>query len=130
MNDEERRRVLQMLADGKITAEEAADLLDALQAQRERPQDEPISSPPPPRAARSGRALVIRVSEGDTSKVNLRIPLGLARAAGKFIPRKAQRQLGEYGIDLEELLGDLSGTEQGTLLQVEDDDDRVMIVVE
>jgi hypothetical protein len=136
MNDE-RRRILQLVADGKITAEEAAELLDALnvQSRRETPSmsfpDAP-PSPPAPSLPRTGRArsLIIQITEGSNTKVNLRIPFGLARAAGKFVPRRAEQQLREFGIELDDLLADLRGSEDGTILQVEDDDSRVLIAVE
>jgi DUF4097 and DUF4098 domain-containing protein YvlB len=136
--NEERRRILQMVADGKLTSEEAAELLDALQAETRRGDAEQSQSVQrigdgpwrPTRETRSPRTLMIQISEGDDSHVNLRIPFGLFRAAGKYIPRKAQSSLREYGIDLEELLGDLSGSESGVLLQVNDGDDHVLIAVE
>lgn len=137
--NEEQRRILQMVADGKLTSEEAAELLDALQAETRRGDVE--QTPQGPRgdspywrqqgpARRTPRTLMIQISEGNDSHVNLRIPFGLFRAAGKYIPRKAQASLSEYGIDLEELLGDLSGNESGVLLQVNDGDDHVLIAVE
>ncbi len=136
MNDEQ-RRILQMVADGKLTSEEAAELLDALQAESRRSEDDqPVGTRhfdhrgPSGRVGRSPRTLMIQISEGNNNNVNLRIPFGLFRAAGKYIPRKAQASLSEYGIDLEELLGDLSGSESGVLLQVNDGDDHVLIAVE
>jgi hypothetical protein len=135
--NEEQRRILQMVADGKLTSEEAAELLDALQAETRRGDLEHVGSMQ--RSHNSGselqerrppRTLMIQISEGNNSHVNLRIPFGLFRAAGKYIPRKAQASLREYGIDLEELLGDLSGSERGVLLQVNDGEDHVLIAVE
>ena len=43
--DEQRRQVLQMLAEGKITADEAERLIDALE--RERPESPPGAAPRP-----------------------------------------------------------------------------------
>jgi hypothetical protein len=134
--NEEQRRILQMVADGKLTSEEAAELLDALQAESRRSDPEPapfaprVDNPGLMRPGRSPRTLMIQISEGNNNNVNLRIPFGLFRAAGKYIPRKAQASLREYGIDLEELLGDLSGSESGVLLQVNDGEDHVLIAVE
>jgi hypothetical protein len=136
--NEEQRRILQMVADGKLTSEEAAELLDALQAEGRRgdaersPQGLRADTPygRPARDSRPPRTLMIQISEGNNNNVNLRIPFGLFRAAGKYIPRKAQASLRDYGIDLEELLGDLSGSESGVLLQVNDGDDHVLIAVE
>src|SRR5437868_4875965 len=97
--NEDRRRILQLVAEGKITAEEAADLLDALGSElRREPQSFAPPEPPiPPTAfpaqrAAPARSLIIQVMEGSTTKVNLRIPFGIARAAGKFIPRRAEQQ--------------------------------------
>lgn len=132
MNDDERRRILRMVADGKITAEEGAELLDALGPERrEDTPGTPAPPLPPTPASPSGKSLVIRVSEGDDNKVNLRIPLGLARAAGKFIPRRTQHDLGEHGIDLSSLVeGVAAGVEKGPILQIEDGEDTVYIGVE
>jgi hypothetical protein len=136
--NEEQRRILQMVADGKLTSEEAAELLDALQAEARRGSVDPAPAAPradntywrEPQDKRQPKTLMIQISEGNNSHVNLRIPFGLFRAAGKYIPRKAQASLREYGIDLEELLGDLSGSERGVLLQVNDGEDHVLIAVE
>jgi hypothetical protein len=136
--NEEQRRILQMVADGKLTSEEAAELLDALQVETRRGNQEQASSVPQRfdntglsrQQGRPARTLMIQINEGNDSHVNLRIPFGLFRAAGKYIPRKAQASLRDYGIDLEELLGDLSGSESGVLLEVNDGDDHVLIAVE
>lgn len=139
MNDDERRRILRMVAEGTISPEEGAELLDAIQEERPTPEPDQMGSVQEALRKRAlslaqgrpGRSLVIRVEEGDDSKVNLRIPLGLARAAGKFIPKRAQHDLGEHGIDLTALVeGVAGGVENGPLLEIEDGDDRVYIGVE
>lgn len=83
-----------------------------------------------PTAKQRSRFLVIRVSEGGTAKANIRIPLGLARAAMRFIPSKEKEHLKEQGIDIEEILGGLTGHEQEALIQVEQDDTSIWIGVE
>ena len=137
MMSDDRRRILQMVADGTISAEEATELLDALQPEQRRdtPPPEAPMPPRPPRpvtvqSVRSPRVLIIQVTEGESNRVNLRIPLGLARAAGKFIPRKAQEHLGEYGIDLTSLFEGITDSDEGVILQVQDEEDRVLIAVE
>jgi hypothetical protein len=137
MSNEDRRRILQLVADGKISAEEATELLDALPSDRQsdgarEAAEAPYASMPPmpPFPPNRARSLVIQINEGSENKVNLRIPFGLARAAGKFVPRRASQQLKEFGIELEELLNDLSGTEKGIILQVRDEQDMVLIAVE
>jgi hypothetical protein len=77
------------------------------------------------------RSLVINISEDGESKVNVRIPLGLARAAGRFVPRQAREYLENYDIDLQQLLSDLGTTGiVGPLIEVQDEGDQVRIAVE
>ncbi|GAA2788123.1 SHOCT-like domain-containing protein [Nonomuraea dietziae] len=76
--NEERKNILDMLAEGKITAEEAEQLIAAL----ERAQPPTSASP----AARpKGRAKYLRVmmeflDEGESGRLNVRVPLQLLRA--------------------------------------------------
>jgi hypothetical protein len=92
---EERRRILDMLASGKITVEEAEKLLAALSAPGEEAR-EAFSS-------KSGcKYLKILVEPGPRSgkqeKVNIRVPIKLIRAGLKwaaFIPKEAQSKVSE-----------------------------------
>lgn len=149
MSDEERARILRMVAEGKLSPEEAAELLEAVETEPE-PGVATFSGPPelpqPPygnaserdlraagregRRGRAPRAVVIQIREGGENKVNLRIPLGLARAAKKFIPRQAQGYLSSYEIDLQEFLDGATDMEGGTILEVKDGENRVLIAVE
>jgi hypothetical protein len=140
MMEEERARILRMVADGAVSPEEAADLLEAIQPAR--PEAAEVSTsfgpPIPPWAsphAESGygrrpRHLVIYVKDGGESRVNLRIPLGLTRAAGKFIPRQAQGFLNKYDINLQEFLESAGNVDSGTVLEIKDGESRVLIAVE
>jgi hypothetical protein len=134
-----------MVAEGKVTPAEAEDLLAALDVAPDvgarstgssatfGPGSMPAPPAPPglPGIRKQPRSLVIQVKEGGDSKVNVRIPLSLARAAGRFIPRRAQQQLATYNIDLEEILSGLSDAKgDGTLVEVKDGKDEVRIAVE
>ena len=134
MSNEERARILRMVSEGTISPSEAEELLSAMESgprSAERPAAPAPPALPAPPAFPTRRSLVIQVNEGGDSKVNLRIPLGLARAAGRFLPRNARKSLEGYDIDLEELLEGLSSGEVGgTLLEVNDDEDQVRISVE
>ena len=147
MGDEERARILRMVAEGKLSPEDAAGLLEAVEPE---PQASEYSNSPEGefagfggrgegearmrgrevRRSRPPRAVVIQIKEGGENKVNIRIPLGLARAAKKFIPRQAQNYLSSYEIDLQEFLDGANDMEGGTLLEVKDGDNRVLIAVE
>ena len=103
----EQRRILDLLVAGELTADEAAQLLEALGS---------ASTPPPPPAppAPKGIARVLRISiyasdNTDESTLNLNVPLGLAKFAERFIPKEARAHLDRQGIDLDELLGSLDG---------------------
>jgi hypothetical protein len=76
--NEQRRQVLQMLAEAKITAAEAERLIDALE--RDQPESPPGAPKPRPKYLR-----VVVHSDDDSSgdgpsRVNVRVPLQLLRA--------------------------------------------------
>ncbi len=127
MPDEEQARILRMVADGTITPAEAGDLLSALDHQRRAP------APPVATVVRpaSKRHLTIQIIDGDDDKVNVRIPLALARAAGRFIPRQAQAYLEEREISIEAILEGLQAEDgENTLLEIHEGDSFVRIAVE
>lgn len=126
---EDRRAILQMLADGKVTADEADRLLAALEKPDAGPQPGPA-----PVAGRKPPLKYLRVAvdaadghDGPT-KVNIRVPMALLRAGVRLsalIPPKAReelnREMARKGVafdinslkpenleDLVEQLGDLS----------------------
>jgi hypothetical protein len=79
--NEQRRQILEMLAEGKITADEAERLIDALE--REQPESPPGAAPRPKPRPKYLRVVVN--SEDDSggdgpSRVNVRVPLQLLRA--------------------------------------------------
>ncbi len=97
----DRKQVLDMLAAGKITSEEADRLLEKLG-----------QSPPPPSggSATDGqpRYLRVLVDSSDGDKVNIRVPLALVRtglALKTMMPQGASDKLSEKGIDLAQLNG-------------------------
>lgn len=100
---EERKRVLEMLANGKITSDEAEQLLEKLEASRAAEE-----GPNGARTSGSGVPRYLRILMGDTDgdKVNIRIPLALVRTGIKLstmVPSKASEKMKEKGIDLSPL---------------------------
>lgn len=135
MPTEEGRQVLQLLADGKIDADQAYRLLRALGDIR----DEPSAPPRPPAAERPldqpppgprGRVLRIRVSERGKQKVNVAIPLAIARIGKMKLGASGlvRGHLQKFGIDLDELLKEVETA--GRIVDINDDEDRVEIFVE
>lgn len=80
--------------------------------------------------ALKGRVLRIEVISGGATKVNIAIPLAIARMGKAKIVASGfvKGHLAKFGIDLDELLQKVDGT--GTIVDVSDDEDRVRIVVE
>src|SRR5262245_10458055 len=81
-------RVLQLVAEGRLTADEAAPILDALEAAQAPPPTAPAApGEPSPRAdGSSGSAVRIEVSDGGRKVINLRVPLALGRSAISSVP--------------------------------------------
>lgn len=110
---EERRKILDLLAEGKISVEQAEALLKALTAAGGTPPVPP--GPPAAATLRNGpgvRGLQIQVVNDETGKVvNVTVPLGLIRFAGKMVPEHARNSVRENGIDLDELVKSLENPE-------------------
>jgi len=111
---EERNRILQMLADGQITAEEAGRLLEALEGGA-------VEAELVGRDKGPARLLRIYINDPDGTEVKVNLPLALARFALKFIPKEQQRQIAEAGFDVDELLTSLrSDMPEGKLVEISD----------
>ena len=129
MPSEEGKQILKLLADGKIDTEQAYRLLRALgdidEGPRRHPGSPPGVPPPPPGPGGRGRILRIRVTEDGEQKVNVAIPLAIARIGKMKLASSGlvRGHLGKFGIDLDELL-------RGKIVDIADDEDRVEIFVE
>lgn len=126
----EGREVLRLLAEKKIDAEQAYRLLVALgDVPGESPGKKPTTHWAERHTAHSGaepRVLRIRVTEGGRQKVNMAVPLSLARH-GRV--SGLARIVGQFGIDLREVARDVAAV--GKIVDVVDEDgDRVEIFVE
>ena len=112
---EERKQILTMLAEGKITADDAERLLDALGKSDEtcggtEPVSESVSNKKP-------RFLHVQITPGPNhpsgrESVNIKVPIMLLKAGVKLkslIPEgyrsKMGAQFGEHGIDLNDVDG-------------------------
>ena len=70
------------------------------------------------------------VTSGGKTKVNIAIPLGIARMGKTKIAASGlvREQLAKFGIDLDDVLRHISHS--GPIVDISDGDDRVLIVVE
>jgi hypothetical protein len=102
--NEERKKVLEMLAAGKITAEQAEKLLDKLAASPAGPQT-PSNEPQGGGCGAGAKAKYLRIvveSPGSSDQVNMRVPLslvGTGRRLMAVMPARVSQKLSEYGID-------------------------------
>ena len=120
---EERMRILKMIEEKQITAEEGAKLLEALRAagsdgaQREE--------------TTKARWLRVRVTDRMTGKVkvNVNIPVGLVDVGLKMGARFAPDM---NGLDLNAIQAAIKGGMQGRIIEVDDesDNERVEVFVE
>jgi hypothetical protein len=122
---DERMRILKLVEEGRISAEEATRLIGAMGS----------ASRPDGSAGGAGRAggrwLRVRVTDSGSgaTTVNVTVPLGLvrlaARYASRFVPEAA-------AVDVEEIVDAVRGGATGRLIDVYDGEDgtRVEVFVE
>jgi len=101
---EDRVRILNMLAEGKISADEAERLLDALESRMTEASAAPGSAPsaikgdPTPLLNALPKFLHVKVDGEEGEKVDVKIPLALVRSGLKLtslIPPQAMDQINE-----------------------------------
>ena len=121
---EERIQILKMLEKGTIDAKEANKLLTTME-KRDTEFTKPKTSSKKP------KFIKILVEENGEEKVNISIPILLAKTALKIMPKKAKEQMQEENMNLDEILSqinDESGT--GKIVDINDDGDHVSISLE
>lgn len=124
---DERMRILRMIQDGKITAEEGARLIEALETSdrgsrggHPYPPEPPV--PPTPFGKANGRWFRVRITDTDSGKtrVNVRLPISLVNAGlkmgAKFSPQVE-------GLDMSVLTEYINSGETGQIVDVFDDED-------
>ncbi|HEY5432951.1 MAG TPA: hypothetical protein VIL06_06040 [Coriobacteriia bacterium] len=100
--NEDRKRILDMLAEGKITSDQAEMLIDSLGAPAE-PVPAPAPSPSAgwpsgPSAGGTPKFMYVKVRSSGKDTVDVKIPLALLRAGLKLtslIPPQAMEQINE-----------------------------------
>lgn len=105
MNNESQKKILEMLAEDRITVEEATALLSKLGRSEE--PDEPADDPEEaPARRRMPKYLRVIVDSADGDKVNVRVPLSLIRTGIKLsalVPGNAADRMSSHGLDLSQL---------------------------
>lgn len=121
---EERKRILKMLAEGKISAAEAEELLDAMGKGQQSSEIGSFDHKP----LKNIKYIYVKVLSSDNDNVDVRVPLGLIRAGMRLtalIPAQAMEHINstmrEKGMkfdlnnikpdDIEELIKNLADME-------------------
>ena len=121
--------VLRLVAEGKLTPEEAAPIIEALtraSAGRapEPPEASAASGPAASRGATRGRRVRIQVSERGRRVVDVRVPLAFAAMAARMVPGipDSYAALIERAVETDQV---------GPLVDAEDEDgDAVLMSIE
>ena len=111
---EERRQILTMLAEGKITADEAERLLDAVGEKKETAEPPAIEAKAEaccetsPGSGPKCLRVTVKGKKGKGDNVNIRVPLQLFRAGVKLgsvlpfeVSEKVNAKLKDKGIDID-----------------------------
>ena len=118
--EEDRMMILKMLQEGKIDADQAAKLLEALDAGKSGEKKEVKVEE---EEEKSGKWFRVRVSDALTGlqKTNIRIPIGLMNAGfrlgAQFSPELA-------GMKSEEVMSAIKSGKKGLIIDVTDDEDN------
>ena len=106
----ERTRILNMVAEGKITAEDAEKLLDALETKAAYERDKVEFKD---KRGRKGKKFRVNIDagEGGGTKFNVGIPISMVRAFGpmvmKNLPKETREEMDRCGVNLTQVLEDL-----------------------
>ncbi|CAA9560045.1 MAG: hypothetical protein AVDCRST_MAG49-2322 [uncultured Thermomicrobiales bacterium] len=127
---DERLEILRMVETGTITAEEAVSLFDALDrgASASASAAGPARGAAPPPQARKPRVLRVRITESGAPRptVNVALPLGLIGTALEIAEMHAPQYLG----NTKEIRAAIENGAVGHIVDIEDEDERVEVVVE
>jgi hypothetical protein len=131
--NEENLKILRMIEEGRITAEQGAQLLGSGSKAAETAVTAPASTPDPTPVHKTGKAKFFRVLITDTNSGKVRtsvtLPLTLVKwglkVGGRFAPEVE-------GLDFDELNDILQNETAGKLVEVVDEDDgeHVQIFIE
>ena len=125
---EEIKKVLEMLKEGKINDDEAAELLEALRETKEEEETTPLST-------KKKRFLKIHVTKGDKPRVNVTLPFGLINW-GLNIASKMGKNTVDIGgekipIDMDELNKAMNDPEfTGKIVDVVDEEKGEHVEIE
>jgi len=114
--NEEKRKILEMVKEGKITFEEAEQLLDKLNL------GESSDIVPKVKKPNSKKFLRVRVTEEDKVKANVNIPIALAEVGLNLIPKDKLKVDGKQ-INMDQILKLIEEGTEGELVNIDAEDE-------
>jgi hypothetical protein len=115
--------ILRLVAEGRLTAEEAGPILDALDRASGPSRTEAADATTGGDDDTPARALRVEVTEAGRTVINLRIPLSLGRAAITQVP-------GISEATSDRIREAIEGGIKGSIVEVDDQGDGVRISIE
>ena len=116
-------KILGLVAEGKLSAQEADEILSALNSRDAQSADAEAAATASGEAKKSTH-LRIEVTDGGKQVVNLRVPINIAGWASNFLPGLSDQ-------DSDRIRGAVASGARGTILDVTDNDgSRVTITSE
>jgi len=113
---EEKRLILEMLKEGKITVEEAEQLLEKASS------GESFNDAPKIKKPNSKKFLRVRVTEEDKVKANVNIPIALAEVGLNLVPKSKLKVDGKQ-INMDQILKLIEEGTEGELVNIDAEDD-------
>jgi len=116
-------KILNLVAEGALTPEEADEILNALNASRGQEQAEATPPPAAQRIPDQPRHLRIQVTERGRPVVNLRVPMNIAGWASAYLPGLSDE-------NADRIRSAINSGVRGPIIDIGDGDDRVLITSE
>jgi hypothetical protein len=117
-------KILNLVAEGKLSAQEADEILAALNAREAGSTPDGSTAGASQSRPQKTTHLRIEVTDGGRHVVNLRVPINIAGWASSFLP-------GLSDLDSDRIRGAVESGTRGTILDITDDDgSRVLITSE
>lgn len=117
-------KILNLVAEGKLSAQEADEILAALNARETGSTPDRTTAGAAQAQPQKTTHLRIEVTDGGRHVVNLRVPINIAGWANSFLP-------GLSDLDSDRIRGAVESGTRGTILDITDDDgSRVLITSE
>jgi len=129
---EERMRILKMVEDGKVSADDAAGLLKSVGGGAVHFTTSTSSAGAvkvKDKKSLKGKKLRIQVFKGDQEKpkVNIKLPLSLASLGGRFLSKHGKIKIDGLDLNLAPMLANLDELDEENIIEIDDEKGKTRI---